>query len=46
MFLTAHKYFYVKQRGFDMVHFMVKKSHFYNLSTAFLNITPTPDTVC
>ena len=37
------KYFCVKQHGFDMVHFMAKWSHSYNLPAAFLNITPKPD---
>ena len=31
------------QPGFDMVHFMAKRSLFYNIPAAFLNITPKPD---
>ena len=26
-----------------MLHFMTKRSHFYNLPAAFLNINPKPD---
>ena len=42
--LPIQKYFCVKQHGFDVLHFMAKWSHFYNLPTAaFLNITSKPD---
>ena len=42
-FQLPTRYFCVKQHGFDMVHFMAKLSHFYNLPAAFLNITPELD---
>ena len=42
-FLTTHKIFCGKKHDFEnMVHFLVKRSHSYNLPRVFLNITPKP----
>ena len=41
--LITHTTFFYYAHDFDMVYFMVKWSHFYNLPAGFLNMTPKTD---
>ena len=42
-FYLLPKYVYFTQHGFEnMMHFMAKWSHFYNLPAVFLNVVTTP----